>query len=357
MTSTAQRHNLPLLDSVTSSAVLNSCLPIDALMDALESFTHLTENLPLWLTKLEALSAQVAEQHAKFSKLTAATEVKLDRQKTGSTESLRTKKEHPVRTEDEASRAAEAPPTSDPSPSAMQNTANDVLAIKEARRKRKPGSALSAESGPQKYRSRSMVIVYYNSDIQDAFGLLVRNIAGARNNLRKGKTAAEFKKRMASLDMGTPLFSAGGDHVLEYKIGRPLTKTSADTDNTCSIFDAIDKELENAQALCERAAHQMLREGDCKEELLGTKNDFHNSLKMAEKEVERLRAEEQKEAVEEPPMEEPVPIRIDVEEKVTPPSVKPVEIAGIEAIEVDEGSEAESVHVDLSALRRTMRRV
>lgn len=357
MTSTTQQHNLPVLDSVTSSTVLISYLPIDALMDALASFTHLAENLPLWLTKLEALSAQVAEQHAKFSKLTAATEVKLARQKTGSTESLRPDKEHPTRMEDQADTTAETSHTPDPSPSAIQNTANDVLAIKEARRKRKPGSALSAASGPQKYRSRSMVIVYYNSEIQDAFGLLVRNIAGARNNLRKGRTAADFKKRMASLAMGAPLFSAGGEHALEYKMGRPMKITSAIADNTCSVFDAVDKELENAQVLCERAAHQMLREGDCKEELLGTKNNFQNSLKMAEEEVEQLRAEEQKEAVEEPSLEEPIPIRIDVDEKVTPPTIKPVDFAGPDAIEVDDGSDAESIHVDLGAIRRTMRRV
>ena len=324
-------------------------------MDALASFTHLTENVPLWLTKLEALSAQVAEQHAKFSRLTAATEIKLARQKTGSTESLRPQEEEAAIEEDQPQHASVTPNTSAPLPSALQNTANDVLAIKEARRKRKPGSALSAASGPQKYRSRSMIIVYYDSDIQDAFQLLVRNIAGARNNLRKGRAAVDFKKRMASLGVGTPLFSSGGEPGLDFKSARSTKQSTIDTDYTGPgpVFDLIDKDLENAHILCERAAHQMLREGDCKEELLGTKYGFQNSLKLAEKEVERLRAEEAQEVLEEPSPKDAT--LVELEEKVTPPSVKPIEFAGIGAIEVDDISDAESIHIDLSAIRRTRR--
>ena len=322
-------------------------------MDARASFTHLAENVPSWLSKLETLSAQVAEQHAKFSKLTTRTEIKLARQKSSSTESLRHQDD---KVETQADFTPPEPPTSHPSPSAIQNTANDVLAVTEARRKRKPGSALSLASGPQKYRLRTMIIVYYNSDIQEAFELLVRNIAGARNNLRKGRTAANFKKRLASLDMGLPPFSAGGESGLDFKIGQPTKRTSPDADNDCAAFDAIDKDLENAQILCERAAHQMLREGDCKEEILGTKNSFQNSLKLAEHELDKYRAEEAAEAEEapdEPPTETPIHIEPEIKTAVT--TVKPIEFAGIGSIEVDDRSDVESFHVDLSAIRRARR--
>ena len=198
-----------------------------------------------------------------------------------------------------------------------------------------------------------MIIVYYNSDIQDAFELLVRNIAGARNNLRKGRTAANFKKRLASLDMGLPPFSAGGESGLDFKIERPTKKVSPEADNDCAAFDAIDKDLENAQMLCERAAHQMLREGDCKEELLGVKNRFQNALKLAEQELDKFRVQEAEEAPGEPPTE--TPVHIDPEIKTVITTVKPIEFAGIGSIEVDDRSDVESFHVDLSAIRRTRR--
>ena len=331
-------------------------------MDAKASFTHLIENVPSWLSKLETLSAQVAEQHANFSKLTTRTEIRLARQKTSSTESLRQQDEKAVRAEIQAGSTPLEPPTSNPLPRSLPNTANDVLAVTEARRKRKPGSALSLASGPQKYRLRSMIIVYYNSDIQEAFELLVRNIAGARNDLRKGRTAANFKKRLASLDMGLPPFSAGGESGLDFKIGRPTKKTAPEADDDSAVFDVIDKDLENAQILCERAAHQMLREGDCKEEILGTKNSFQNSLKLAEQELEKFRAEEVEEAeeaekTEEAPNEPPTEtlVHIDPEIKIAATTVKPIEFAGIGSIEVDDRSEVESFHIDLSAIRRARR--
>lgn len=199
-----------------------------------------------------------------------------------------------------------------------------------------------------------MVIVYYDSDIQDAFELLVRNIAGARNNLRKGRAAATFKARMASLDKSPPLFSAGGERGIDLKAGLSMKRATSDPVQTCPAFEVSDKDLENSQIACERAAHQMLRDGNCKEELLRTKNNFQNSLKLAEKEVERLQEEKAREAVDNPATEEPVITKI--EDKTAPPKVKPIEFAGVGAIEVDDGSEAESVHIDLSAIRR-MRRV
>ena len=322
-------------------------------MDAQASFTYLTENVPSWLSKLETLSAQVAEQHAQFSKLTTRTEIKLARQKSNSTESLRHQEVNAAKVDTQADFTDPEQPTSYPLPCPLQTTANDVLAVTEARRKRKPGSALSLASGPQKYKHRTMIIVYYNSDIQEAFELLVRNIAGARNNLRKGKNAANFKMRLASLAMGFPPFSAGGEPGLDFKIGRPTKKTSSEADNDCAAFDAIDKDLENAQILCERAAHRMLREGDCKEEILGTKNSFQNSLKLAEQELDKSRAEEVEEAPDE--LLTQTIVHIDPEIKTAATTVKPIEFAGIGSIEVDDRSDVESFHLDLSAIRRTRR--
>lgn len=331
-------------------------------MDALDSFDHLVENLPSWLSKLEDLSVKVSKQHAEFMKLTHSTEVKLTRQKTGSTESLRPQDESKV-TVDHKEQSLQVTVTPVPAHDSQRAKANDVLAINEARRKRKPGSAPSAASGPFKYRTRSMLIVYYDSDIQNSFEALVRNIATARNNLRKGKMAATFKARMASLGMGSTSFSAGGGLLmLDPKMARMSKRTNPDTvaNKTTSTFDTVDQDLEKAQSLCESAAHQLLREGDCSEEIQTVKQSFQGCLQVARKEAERLREEK----AQEPPEEQEV--NVDEKEEVVPidlspipvaPSIKPIQFAGIGAIEVDDDSDAESVHIDMSAIRRATRRV
>lgn len=70
-------------------------------------------------------------------------------------------------------------------------------------RKRKPASMLSAESQVPKYRTRSMIIVYYDSAVQDAFEELVKYISSSRNNMRKGKMAARMAemRRLAEVEV------------------------------------------------------------------------------------------------------------------------------------------------------------
>ncbi len=331
-------------------------------MDALTSFNHLVDNLPLWLLKLDGLSTQVTEHHARFMKLTYSTERKLARQKTGSTESLRPNEEGEI-TEDHKGTPAQATGITISPEEPPQSQVNDVLAIKQARRKRKPGSAPSAASGPLKYRTRSMVIVYYDSDIQDAFELLVRNIATARNNLRKGKTAATFKARMASLGVGSNSFTVGGRRsILDPKITRTAKRTDPDVaaDNATFAFDAVDQDLEKAQATCESAAHQFLRDGDCNKEIQVTRESFQKCLDIAQKEVEKLREAKARETPETEDIDEKNgdDTDIDLSTRIEPPTVKPVEFAGIGTIEVDnDNSDAESVHIDMSAIRRMRGRV
>lgn len=338
-------------------------------MDALKSFTHITDNLPSWLTKLDELSVQVTEQHARFTRLTHFTEVKLARKRHDSTESLRPKADDNPEPTAIVIADASVPPTSQPVSNngfIVSDTSRKIL------RKRKPSLALSGASGPQRYRTRSMIVVYYDSDIQDAFEMLVRNIAGARNNLRKGKTAASFKNRLAAMSMGGDRPGGAGmfpllDPKMRLKVGinRQVNGTSTD-----SAFETMDQDLEKAQSLCEIAAHQMLRDGDCRSEIEETKERVANCLKIAKEEVEKLREEakkeeaeaeaEAKETVEVVPQttheqSKPTPIEIMLYEKVEHPTIKHSNFAGTGAIEVDNESDASSVHVDLSAIRRTRR--
>lgn len=207
-------------------------------MDALTSFTNLSDNIPDWLIKLDQLAAQVAEQHSRFTTLTHFTEVKL-RKKHDSTESLRptddegnstpNHHDHNVtsNSNNNKNNNHRNPKNHENDTAMVFNTSmpsgrldisdvqvDSAIILRDVRRKRKPRSSFSGASGPRQYRTRSMIIVYYDSAIQEAFESLVRSIASARNNLRKGKTAVSFKARMASLGMDETLFASPGDLVM-----------------------------------------------------------------------------------------------------------------------------------------------
>ena len=345
-------------------------------MDALKSFAHLTDNVPHWLQKLNALSAQVAEQHQRFTRLSQAqtAETRLSK-KHDSTESLRPPKdEQDFRVKDTVIKITETSvPPSDTPPTSYPAVKSAVLE-KDFPRKRKSGSAeFSNTSGPPRYRTRSMTVVYYDSAIQEALESLVRDIAGARNNLRKGRTAATFKARMISMGMD----DSDGTDCQSMLNPKSMVKSAprGTQPNLNRAFDQADKELEAAQGLCEVAAHQFLRDGDCKEELLGTRQKFEECLKIAKEEVEACkrkaedsRPDEKSEtegkemnSVEsrvmlpiDPPNEAHAPISIvEKVQAARTPTVPTLTSSG--TIEVDDNCDTDSIHIDLSAFRRTRR--
>ena len=195
-----------------------------------------------------------------------------------------------------------------------------------ARRKRKSTSILSGASGPQKHRSRMSLIVYYDSTIQTGFENLVRGIASARNTLRKGKMAASYNARLASSMMqqeeranlrnvektleagsrGSANGAAGDDDTNGGRL-RIRNQTSIPSFNrtpspfsasasasaaagTLALeqYDVLEADLEAAQTLCEVGAHQFLRDANCTEELVATREKFENCLKIAREQVELL---------------------------------------------------------------------
>ena len=353
----------------------------------LESFTHLTDNLPSWLSRLDYLTAQVAEQNARFIRASQFSE-HIVRRKHNSTESLRPNdndNDVPEPPSDIAIITAPEPDTiynppdppfkclSQASRPKIASTSNAHL-IQELKRKRTPGSDMnSTASGRPRYRTRSMVVVYYDGEIQNAFESLVKSIATARNILRKGKVTASFKARMASMGAEATSFSSpGGDFAM---LNPKLIRSSVfsrtrfgDSDVKMVEFDDADKDLETAQNLCEVGAHQFLRDGDCRLEITGTRARFENILEIARKEVEKLKMEEENGAKETEMKEEDVtaaqsketsPV-VTVEKKIEPSPlvqtpIKQINITGTGTIEVDDTSDAESVQIDLSAIRRTRR--
>lgn len=137
-------------------------------------------------------------------------------------------------------------------------------------------------------------------------------------------------------------------------------------DDKLSAFDEADKDLEVTQNLCETAAHQCLRDGDCRLEIEGMRKRFENCRIIAEREVERLKEEEAREqeekeiaakAVEEEQLLQ-LPMMKYIETTVNPPPpLKEIKFTGTDIIEIDDGSDPESLHIDLSVFRTRTRRV
>ena len=104
--------------------------------------------------------------------------------------------------------------SSSPGPAPLQRRASGRLnspnfpskaTLPTVLRKRKTDSIASGGSQAPKYRTRSMIIVYYDSTVQNAFEELVKLISASRNAMRKGKMAARMAdmKRMAELETDT----------------------------------------------------------------------------------------------------------------------------------------------------------
>jgi hypothetical protein len=212
-----------------------------------------------------------------------------------------------------------------------------------------------------------MIIVYYDSAVQDAFEELVKLISASRNAMRKGKMAARMAemRRMADLEIGDDSDDDddGGDTGFE-QVVRPLGKStgegeageddgdeyslpklkyistrrmgpSRDSPSAflashgppanrsavtpalppmgvgmlrnphmlrgrnapmspgprgvgANIYDELDSGLEWCQSMCEHAAHQFLRDGDCGIEIEGIKRRLGDVKTAAELEVTKM---------------------------------------------------------------------
>ncbi|KAJ0113940.1 hypothetical protein J7T55_010184 [Diaporthe amygdali] len=54
------------------------------------------------------------------------------------------------------------------------------------------------------------------------------------------------------------------------------------------VFEELDKGLESVQSMCEHAAHQFLRDGDCSDEIVKIKDRLTGTKTSAEKEIQRM---------------------------------------------------------------------
>ncbi|KAH7114115.1 hypothetical protein EDB81DRAFT_862457 [Dactylonectria macrodidyma] len=279
---------------------------------AMDALKNLSNNVPGWLKQLDDLSGQIDLRQAELAAVAAAEgknpETKSLRNK-GSTESLRPKDDVPIppapkATPDDtilkdtptATTEASTPPTevkkeqvaaSPPSPSALKQSQE---AIKAAR------AMLSAEGAPAAYRTRTMILVYYDSYVQRFFDNLVRFVSSSRNFIRKAKMAAKITqvKRSAKMDMSEGNEDGDDDPLpsLRYMSTRRGYGPAGANDQPPDVYDRLDKSLEIVQSMCEHGAHQFLRDGDCNDEISKVQKQLTEVLEVATKEMERIQREE-----------------------------------------------------------------
>ncbi|KAG6007619.1 hypothetical protein E4U21_005700 [Claviceps maximensis] len=320
---------------------------------AMDALRNLANNIPDWQRRLDDLNGQIEHRQAELAAL-AGSAVRSAAcppflRNKGSSESLkpkddgpmhpdldfllpsgqnrqgfqnRNKRPAPPRTSSTSSKEAQILLASPPSPANDNRTAPHQQvreagagrnrASARAKKKRRPNSVLSAEGAVPTCRTRSVVVVYYDSYVQGFFDDLVRFVSSSRNLMRKAKMAAKVAqiKRMAELEIANEAKSSSDERFvadalpsLGYTSSRRLgpislnqpstaTRQSGDSEEPVDVYDSLDKSLEFVQSTCEHSAHQFLRDADCYDEIRKIQARLVEVLQESKDEIERVQRED-----------------------------------------------------------------
>lgn len=266
--------------------------------EAQKCFTYLKDNSPKWLSDLLGLEEHVEQKQKEMAKEDGcAAEVVFQRVRNGSVASLRDQ-EVPYGLYSSQSNADGSSHSPEDSAHPSASRRRNVL----LKRNKQPASLLSTvTSGAEKFRARSMIIVYYDAEIQKAFEKLVREIGNGRHLIRKAKMAAQAEAFAGGIN-DDDLYGRADEpiapnmRVMNFRrtaASASQTKLANGAENTTlAAYEQADKALERAQNLCERAAHQFLRDGDCGTETEHAKEAFQEILGISSEELSRLELKE-----------------------------------------------------------------
>lgn len=298
-------------------------------MDALGAFSYLTDNTPAWIDRVTDLAAYTAAKHAEYTEAYrqyATTARPRRRRKNSSVCS--------IHTDDLLS----SPQNPDDADDVTQDSNQDAAA---------------ASAGDPLVSTRHNVIIHYDGHTQKTLEDIVRNIVTARNNIRKGKMSQLPSMGFRS---SRPTMPGRGPPDAMLSSIRSARNRAPPGPQKETAFDHADKHLEVAHGLCESAAYQVLRAGDCKAELGSVEEKFRMLFDMANVEVQRLKeaqaqespepeAEKEETGFELPPSTVPEPAT------TSKPRASPTGSA-TGAIEVDDASSSVSIEsIDLTAFR------
>ena len=266
--------------------------------EALNSFTSVLESIPDWIAELEDLSQKaVASLNQILSTYPSAVSELQPSKRPSKSVSCRSKNSKDIKPSAEKETAQDFIPP----PEVNHLTNSDALRLSQ--RKRKTASVCSGgHSGPPKFRSRRTTVLYYDGEMQNGLEKLVRAVGTSRNTLRKAKMGAKVDALSRASSSSSADSSSGEDFSdmianIRYATSRsvriPLTYPG---DNVVEAFDRVDNRLEQAQSLSERAAHQLLRDGDCLLEITNAKNQLVEALEMVRAEIPTLQQRAEKAA-------------------------------------------------------------
>ncbi|KAJ5757789.1 uncharacterized protein N7511_006483 [Penicillium nucicola] len=343
-----------------------------ASMDALGAFTHMKDNLPAWINRVSELAAHTHTRHDEYVEAYRRhASVKSRRRKNSSVCSIHTDNLVPI--------AQRKEPSSEPSTAVTPNNAPSPS--QRSGRKRSSDEAPSVASNEEYafVSTKHNVIIEYDGHTQKTLEAIVRDIGVARNNMRRAKMAMTPRTgiRAGILNRGMNLNMASTTS----QASSPLscvrsTRTASGVVGICgtsvlrkeSPFDYADKQLELAHALCETAASQVLRSGDCGTELDGVEEKFKMLLEATINEVDRIMAEKKQQEEHEAQQADGT---VDNDAPLKPPptasAARLARVAAIAsskpatttagAIEVDDNSSLSAESIDLSAFRSSGIRV
>lgn len=252
--------------------------------DIEKTFTYLHDNIPQWLQDIASIQEKVTAMQNDNTKVPMS--------------------QSPFGKPETDSNASIRPALDAIAEDAAPSNATPTDAV--GSRKRKSLSVSSGRvSGPSRYRPRTMVVVSYDGDMQKSFELLVRAIGAGRNLLRKAKMEARMNEMATQaesseeddnddeeVDLSKINYRARMSSLRARSAARRSGRlgVSSGVKTPAALFDTSDKTLEQAQELCERAAHLTLRDGDCRKELEGVRKNFEIMLETAKAEVEKCNA-------------------------------------------------------------------
>ena len=274
-------------------------------MDAVSSFLHLTNNIPTWLQQVQALTKYTAEKHAEFvmDYKRIVNQIKPTRVKSSSLASIHSGHESTHQIQIDPQSGLSLPPRPDPVDVDPLEAGNRYLYAQIQRKRKATSSMKSGASGPQNFRTKNQVVIYYDSHVQEQFESMVKAVGIARNNLRKGKNALVASRgfvlpslarrpngasstpsldsmRHTAFSRSSPVISSSR-HMLRARSQEPTSQDEM-------AFAEADKSLESLQTLFETSAHQFLRDGDCRMELGIATETMESVLSLAKSTAESL---------------------------------------------------------------------
>ncbi|KAK3110466.1 hypothetical protein LTR53_015223 [Teratosphaeriaceae sp. CCFEE 6253] len=277
--------------------------------DALKCIQAFLQSVPAWIVDIENIlaTAPARQKEIIFEQQPAKPlyETRRKRSSSSSTCTRRLEDTEEVDKQEVEHAESQAPLLR---PQLPHLTDSDVLRLSQ--RKRKTASVCSGDqSGPRKYRTRSMAVVYYDGDTQKRFETLVKDIGIGRNAVRKGKVGAGMTSLSRSASSGSDHSSEDDEATLDlsklqYKSVRMMREDTGGGEQNVAAFDQIDTHVEHSQSLCERAAYQVLRDGDCALELNNAKEQLLLARRVAEEELPKLEERSRETAKREPRREE-----------------------------------------------------